>query len=159
MVSYFQFASCVTCVSMSNTNFTALIRHQTRVIDPSNIERTSNRCLNSQICFWTICIEKNESKFKRNEALSDLSNSDAFFHCAVIHCIKCMVLFLMTYIWHFDVANKDVFTRSTTFNWRQTLKFVFETDGWKKMRANSKETKRWVICSIVIPFALWRHSV
>ena len=45
---------------------------------------------------------------------------------------KCMVLFLMTYIWHFDVANKDVFTRSTTSNWRQTLKCVLETDGWKK---------------------------
>ena len=61
---------------------------QTRVIDPSNIERTSNRCLNSQICFWNICMEKKESKFERSEALSDLSNSDAFFHCDVIHSIK-----------------------------------------------------------------------
>ena len=32
-----------------------------------------------------------------------------------------IVLFLMTYIWHFYVANKDVFTRLTTSNSLHTL--------------------------------------
>ena len=77
MVNYFQFASCVTYVPISSTNFTASTRRQTRVIDPSNIERTLNRCLNSQICVSNRCMEKNESKFERNETLSDLFNSDA----------------------------------------------------------------------------------
>jgi hypothetical protein len=48
------------------------------VIDPSNIERTLNRWLNSKICVSTRCMGKNESKFERNETLSDLFNSDAF---------------------------------------------------------------------------------
>ena len=61
------------------STFTASTRRQTRVIDQSNIERTLNRCLNSQICVWNICMEKNESKFERNEALSDLFNSDAIY--------------------------------------------------------------------------------
>jgi hypothetical protein len=45
------------------------------------IIKLSNLCLKHMY-------ETNESKFERNEALSDLSNSDALFHCDVIHCIN-----------------------------------------------------------------------
>ena len=57
--------------------------HQHRVkhvwLIHSNIERALNWCLSFQICgVWNRCMEKNESKFERNETLSDLFNSDAF---------------------------------------------------------------------------------